>query len=90
MMAPEISPGLHSGSTTLKKVSSLDARKLAATSSGRVPRACMALWIGCTMKGREYKTEPTTKPQKVKVSKPSPRDCVNSPTGPCGPIITSR
>ncbi|EWS57426.1 hypothetical protein Y695_04827 [Hydrogenophaga sp. T4] len=53
MMTPVTSPGRHSGSTTLKNVSSGEARRLAATSSGRLPMASMALCTGCTMKGSE-------------------------------------
>ncbi|MCY1545965.1 hypothetical protein D9M68_819380 [compost metagenome] len=53
MMTPVTRPGRHSGSTTEKNVSSLEARRLAAASSGRSPSACMAFKTGCTMKGSE-------------------------------------
>ena len=90
MTAPEIRPGLHSGSTTLKNVSRGEARRLAATSSGRVPIASMACCTGCTMKGSEYSTEARTSPANVKGSTPSPSACVHCPTVPCGPMSTSR
>jgi hypothetical protein len=66
MMQPVTMPGLHMGSTTLKKVSIGEARRLAATSSGRVPSACMLFIRGCTMNGIEYTTDATTKPVNVK------------------------
>jgi len=46
-------PGLASGRATVKKVSSGEARRVAATSSGRSPMAMKAFWIGWTTKGRE-------------------------------------
>ncbi|MNF11369.1 hypothetical protein D3C80_2125790 [compost metagenome] len=53
------------------------ARKVAATSRGRVPMAENAFCSGWTTKGIEYSTEPITKPAKLNVSVPSPRDWVS-------------
>ena len=52
-MAAVINPGRASGTTTLKKVSSGEARRVAATSSGRLPMASKAFCNGCTTKGME-------------------------------------
>jgi hypothetical protein len=41
------------GTATVKKASTGDARKVAATSSGRCPMASKAVCSGCTMKGSE-------------------------------------
>ncbi|MNO03573.1 hypothetical protein D3C81_2243200 [compost metagenome] len=46
-------PGRASGSTTEKKLSQGPARRVAATSSGRVPMALKAFCSGCTTKGME-------------------------------------
>ena len=43
------------------------ARKLAAASSGARPTAAKAVCSGCTMNGREYTTDATTKPEKENV-----------------------
>ena len=52
-MAAVMKPGFASGTATLKKASSGEARRVAATSSGRSPMASKAFCIGCTTKGRE-------------------------------------
>ena len=83
-------PGRASGSATLKKRSQGPARSVAATSSGRRPMASKALASGCTTKGSEYTTEPTTRPAKLNGSRPRPSASVSLPTGPFGPIATSR
>ena len=46
-------PGFASGTATLKKASSGEARKVAATSNGRSPTASKAVCKGCTIKGSE-------------------------------------
>jgi hypothetical protein len=46
-------PGSARGTATVKKASSGEARKVAATSSGRSPMVSNAVCRGCTMKGSE-------------------------------------
>ena len=46
-------PGAASGTATVKKASSGEARNVAATSIGRSPTASKAVCSGCTMKGNE-------------------------------------
>jgi molybdate transport system permease protein len=41
------------GRATLKNASKGEARRLAATSSGRLPMDSKAFWMGCTTKGSE-------------------------------------
>jgi hypothetical protein len=51
--APVTSPRRARGRATVKKLRSGEARRLAATSIGRVPIASKALRTGCTTKGME-------------------------------------
>ena len=64
--APLRSPGLASGRATVQKARAGEARKVAATSSGRSPTAAKALRIGCTTNGIEARIEAMTRPVKVK------------------------
>ena len=50
-------------------------------------KACCS---GCTANGIENTTDPITKPVKVNDSRPQPMACVNCPSGPAGPMATSR
>ena len=83
-------PGRASGSATLKKRSHGAARKVAAASSVRSGIASKACCSGWTTNGIEYSTEATTSPPKLNGSRPRPSACVSWPTGPCGPISSSR
>ena len=51
--APLTKPGRASGTATLQNASHGVARNVAATSSGRSPKASKALRIGCTTNGIE-------------------------------------
>ena len=83
-------PGRASGKATLRKRSQAPARKVAATSSGRLPIASNAFWIGCTANGSENSTEPTTRPAKVNGKVPMFKALVIPPTAPCGPISNNK
>ena len=83
-------PGAASGTATVKKASSGQARRVGATSSGRSPTASKAVCSGCTMSGKAKNTEATTKPYQVKGSGPMPSVWVSCPTGPFGPIASSK
>ncbi|MNQ84068.1 hypothetical protein D3C85_991880 [compost metagenome] len=52
-MLAVMKPGLAKGSTTEKKLSQGLARRVAATSRGRLPMAVKAFCKGCTTKGIE-------------------------------------
>ena len=71
-------PRIESGAATCKNASSGLAPRLAAASMGARPTAAKAVSSGCTMKGREYSTEATTRPAKEKV-RASPVSCTHRP-----------
>ena len=75
-------PGRASGKATLKNRSHDPARKVEATSSGRLPIASKAFCIGCTAKGNEKSTEPTTNPEKENGNLPRCKALVRLPTSP--------
>ncbi|MNP63885.1 hypothetical protein D3C76_1593310 [compost metagenome] len=89
-MAAVMKPGRARGRMTLKKLSQGPARKVAATSSGRVPMAENAFCSGWTTNGIEYSTDPITRPAKLNVRVPRPRDWVSWPTKPWGPSASNR
>ncbi len=83
-------PGLASGSATVQKARVGEARKVAATSSGRSPMAAKALRIGCTTKGSEARIEAMTRPVNVKASVRAPQRLATMPPGPSGPRTIRR
>jgi hypothetical protein len=83
-------PERDNGNTTVKKVSSGFARKVAAASKGASPIAVNAVCRGCTTNGKEYSTEATTRSAKVNGSVPMPNSVVILPTIPLGLINTSK
>ena len=54
-----------------------EARKVAATSSGRSPNASKALRIGCTTNGIEYNTDAITSASNVKARVRSPKNLLH-------------
>src|SRR5690554_2992311 len=78
------------GSTSVKKRSKGEARKVAATSKTRPPAEAKAFCRGCTTKGKENNIEPMTKPLKVKAKCPMPSVSKKWPTAPWGPKSTSK
>lgn len=65
--------GRAKGRATVKKAYDGDARRVAATSSGRSPMVVKALQIGYTTTGSALKTDATTSPAKVNASVRSPQ-----------------
>ena len=83
-------PRLLRGSTTLKNLSMGLALRVAATSSGRLPRVSKAFCRGWTTNGIEYSIEPIIKPVKVNARWCPVRVVMGLPIMPCGPSAMSR
>jgi hypothetical protein len=84
-------PGRASGTATLKKASSGEARRVAAASSGRSPMASKAFCKRLHHEGQgiEHRGHHQAG-EGERAASPCPRAWVKRPTGPLGPITTSR